>query len=63
MDYPPPARPVKRDNTLLIVIGAVLAVVVGIPLLCFMCFGAVVLLDQTNSYCSLLGADQFFYCP
>ena len=51
-DYP-------QDRSRWIVIGC------GVLTLLFCCMlvGAVILIDQTNSYCSLPMADQFFYCP
>ncbi len=51
-DYPP-------DRSRWIVIGC------GVLTLLFCCMlvGAVILIDSTNSYCSLPLAEQFFYCP
>jgi hypothetical protein len=51
-DYPP-------DRSRWIVIGC------GVLTLLFCCLlvAAVIIIDQTNSYCSLPFADQFFYCP
>jgi hypothetical protein len=48
-----------QDRSRWIVIGC------GVLTLLFCCMlvGAVILIDQTNSYCSLPMADQFFYCP
>jgi len=51
-DYPP-------DRSRWIVIGC------GVLTLLFCCLlvAAVIVIDQTNSYCSLPMANQFFYCP
>jgi hypothetical protein len=60
---PPPAYPDEEDypadRSRWIVIGC------GVLTLLFCCLlvGAVIVIDQTNSYCSLPLADQFFYCP
>jgi hypothetical protein len=51
-DYPP-------DRSRWIVIGC------GVLTLLFCCMlvGAAIMIDRTNSYCSLPLASQFFYCP
>ncbi len=65
MAYAPAAPPTPEeedyptDRSRWIVIGC------GVLTLVFCCLlvAAVIVIDQTNSYCSLPLAEQFFYCP
>jgi FHA domain-containing protein len=57
--YAPEEEDYPADRSRWIVIGC------GVLTLLFCCLlvGAVIIIDQTNSYCSLPLASQFFYCP
>jgi hypothetical protein len=57
--YAPEEEEYPPDRSRWIVIGC------GVLTLLFCCLlvAAVIIIDQTNSYCSLPFANQFFYCP
>jgi hypothetical protein len=57
---PTPSQP---SNTIWLILAIILGVIFVIPVLCVGCFVLTILLDATNTWCLVPGAEQIFYCP